>query len=51
MFFLFFLYLHCYSIIQHTLIHPNKSEVSITAILAREKTVFDHAKLKENVHK
>jgi len=34
----------------HRHIQPNKSEVSITVILAR-KTVFDHAKLKESVHK
>jgi len=34
----------------HRLIQSNKSEVSITVILAR-KTVFDHAKLKESVHK
>ena len=34
----------------HSLIQPNKSEVSITVILAR-KTVLDYAKLKESVHK
>ena len=34
----------------HGLIQPNKSEESITVILAW-KTVFDHAKLKESVHK
>ena len=29
---------------------PNESEVSITVILLRKKTVFDHIKLKESAH-